>query len=551
MPLSVKTKEHFRRRMALAGPKRGALMGGAAALAGVIMFTTSALHFVTVTDTHGGSTRILTVNQTEAAVLAQAGVAPLGENDRIVTSETPDGELMQVLRAYTVPVTADGQTQEIITTGATTRDLLTQAGLTYERRIDSANTVRMMVYAGEREIVQYQSTPAASQQAATSAGGVIDLKRTYGGMDLRWAHDTEVAARPFSLVAGLAANVVEEDRRGYNNFSNGVLGVEGALRRKERNTLTNIDPYAQVSWRFAPDWTALAGLRWSNVQLQSRDKYIANGNGDDSGSTGFHRVLPVLSLQHRVSDSANVYASVGSGFETPTFNEISYRPGSLPGLNFGLRPATSVSAEVGWKQRYGFGDAVRGEWTAAVFQTRTRNEIVVADNTGGRSSFQNAGRTRRQGLELSNTTWIDRQLQLNAAFTWLDATLSQGFCDAKGATCVPAGKRIAGTARTQAFLSLDWKPTSHWRAGIDWRHVGAVAANDVNSVRAPAYGVFGVSGAYTARFGGWKVDAFARVDNLSNKKYVGSVIVNEGNGRFYESAPGRQWMLGVTAAYQF
>ena len=86
---------------------------------------------VTVTDTHGGSTRILTVNQTEATVLAQAGVAPLGENDRIVTSETPDGELMQVLRAYTVPVTADGQTQEIITTGATTRDLLTQAGLTY------------------------------------------------------------------------------------------------------------------------------------------------------------------------------------------------------------------------------------------------------------------------------------------------------------------------------------------------------------------------------------------------------------------------------------
>ena len=114
MPLSVKTKEHFRRRMALAGPKWGALMGGAVALAGVIMFTTSALHFVTVTDTHGSNTRILTVNQTEAAVLAQAGVAPLGENDRIVTSDTPDGELMQVLRAYTVPVTADGQTQEII-----------------------------------------------------------------------------------------------------------------------------------------------------------------------------------------------------------------------------------------------------------------------------------------------------------------------------------------------------------------------------------------------------------------------------------------------------
>ncbi|MDY5202735.1 MAG: ubiquitin-like domain-containing protein [Gemmiger sp.] len=131
MPLSVKTKEHFRRRMALAGPKWGALAGGAAALAGVIAFTMSALHFVTVSDTHGGSIRLVTVNQNPAAVLAQAGVAPLGENDRLVTTETPDGVLLQVLRAYTVQVTADGRTQEIITTGATTRDLLTQAGLTY------------------------------------------------------------------------------------------------------------------------------------------------------------------------------------------------------------------------------------------------------------------------------------------------------------------------------------------------------------------------------------------------------------------------------------
>ena len=90
MPLSVKTKEHFRRRMALAGPKWGALMGGAVALAGVIMFTTSALHFVTVTDTHGGSIPHPD-GQLHRAVLAQAGVAPLGENDRIVTSSGDTG----------------------------------------------------------------------------------------------------------------------------------------------------------------------------------------------------------------------------------------------------------------------------------------------------------------------------------------------------------------------------------------------------------------------------------------------------------------------------
>lgn len=425
----------------------------------------------------------------------------------------------------------------------------TQAGLSYERRIDGANTMRLMAYVGERGIVQYQSTPVAAQQAPTSAGGVIDLDRSYAGLDARWTHRTQAAPGPLELTAGLSINAVEEDRQGYNNFAGGQYGVKGELRRDERNTLNSIDPYAQASWSFAPDWTAQAGLRWSNVLLKSRDRYIAPGNGDDSGRTSFHRLLPVLSLQYRVSDSAQVYASAGSGLETPTFNEISYRPAALPGLNFGLQPATSTSAEIGWRQRFA-GEGLRGEWTAALFQTRTRNEIVVAENVGGRTSYQNAGRTRRQGLELSASAWLAQRLQLSTALTWLDATLSEGFCDAKG-NCVPAGKRIAGTARHQAWVALDWRPNSAWRLGLDWRQMGSIAANDANTVLAPGYGVLGASASHTRHWGPWKLQTYARIDNLADKRYVGSVIVNESNGRFYESAPGRQWMLGMNVGYQF
>lgn len=426
----------------------------------------------------------------------------------------------------------------------------TQVGLSYERKIDAANVLRLTVHAGDREIVQYQSTPMTAQQAPTSAGGVIDLGRSYAGLDARWAHHTEAASRPLTLVAGWTANTVEEDRKGYNNFLNGQNGVMGTLRRNERNTMTNFDPYAQVSWAFASNWTAEAGLRWSNVRMRSRDKYITTGNGDDSGQTRLRRALPVLSLQHQVNESAQLYASIGSGMETPTFNEISYRPGAQPGLNFGLRPATSTSAEVGWRQRFA-GESLRGEWTAALFQTHTRNEIVIAQNVGGRTSYQNAGRTRRQGLELGTNTWLTNRLQLSAAVTLLDAKLSDGFCNAAGASCVPAGKRIAGTAGNQTWLALDWKPTSAWRLGMDWRRTGSIAANDANSVTAPAYGVLGASAGHTWQSGSWKLHTYARIDNLADKRYVGSVIVNESNGRFYESAPGRQWMLGANLSYQF
>ena len=109
MALSVKTREHIRRWAALAGPKWGALLGGAAALAAAIAFTGSALHFTTVVDTHGDTVRILTAATDLAAVLQQSGTPPMGEHDEAVWSQTEDGERLDVLRAYTVPVTADSE----------------------------------------------------------------------------------------------------------------------------------------------------------------------------------------------------------------------------------------------------------------------------------------------------------------------------------------------------------------------------------------------------------------------------------------------------------
>ncbi|WP_050871968.1 TonB-dependent receptor family protein [Comamonas testosteroni] len=424
----------------------------------------------------------------------------------------------------------------------------TQAGVTYERQLDGGQALRLMAYAGQREMMQFQSTPKASQSGYR--GGVIGLKRDYGGIDARWSGKYELGSGSLGLIAGLAANTVREDRQGYKNFVGNQLGVVGELVRDERNTLTSIDPYLQASWAFAPRWKLDAGLRWSNVQFQSRDHFLADK--DDSGNAGFHKLLPVVSLQHELNQDTNIYASLGRGMETPTFNESSYRPGPdpLPGLNFGLKPAVSTSAELGIKQRFNMA-GMRGDWSVALFQTHTNDEIVVASNDDGRSSYQNAGQTRRRGLELSTTTWVHPKLRLNGALTLLDARLRSGYCNASGSDCIAAGKRIAGTAQNMAYVGLEWLPTTDWRVGVDWRHMGKVAAVDDNSVYAPSYNVASLSVGYTRRLGAWKLSAFARVDNLADKNYVGSVIVNEGNGRYYEPAPGRQWMAGTSLSYQF
>jgi iron complex outermembrane receptor protein len=56
---------------------------------------------------------------------------------------------------------------------------------------------------------------------------------------------------------------------------------------------------------------------------------------------------------------------------------------------------------------------------------------------------------------------------------------------------------------------------------------------------------------FEQRSAGWTLKEFLRIDNLGDKKYSGSVIVNEGNSRFFEPAPERNYLVGITASYGF
>jgi iron complex outermembrane receptor protein len=428
----------------------------------------------------------------------------------------------------------------------------TQGGLVYERRIDADNQLRLMLYYGTRNTLQFQSIPPAAQASATHAGGVISLARAYGGLDARWTSRLSLAGRPLTLVGGVNYDTLTEQRQGFQNFiGSGAaqqLGVLGALRRDESNQVRNLDPYLQASWRMAERWTLDAGLRYSTVRFTSDDHYIVGANGNDSGAASYKKALPMAALRYEVNPALNLYASVGRGFETPTFNELSYRSGGLSGLNFALQPSVNTSVEVGAKQR-----VAGGLFTAALFQTRTDDEIVTDTNSGGRATFRNAGRTLRNGLELGWNASLARYWRVQTAYTWLDATYRDGFCASPctAGSAVAAGNRIPGIARQVAQASLDWAPPTGWRAGVQARYVGALPVNDLNSEAAASATVVALQAGYLLRLQRWELSTFARIDNLFDRQYAGSVIVNESNGRYYESAPGRNWGMGVNAAYRF
>lgn len=421
----------------------------------------------------------------------------------------------------------------------------TQAGLRYERQLSAQDDISVMAYAGERETTQYQSIPLVAQLKPAQAGGVITLQRHYQGIDSRWTHRGELGV-PVTFTGGLNYENMSENRKGYNNFrlNNGPpeFGHKGDLRRDERNQMWNVDPYLQTQWQLTQKLSLDAGVRYSSVWFDSNDHYIAPGNGDDSGDASYHHWLPAGSLKYALTDAWNLYLAAGRGFETPTINELSYRADGQSGFNFDLKPSTNDTVEVGSKTRIG-----NGLLTAALFQTDTDDEIVVASSMGGRTTYKNAGKTRRQGAELALDQRFAGDWRVKASWTWLDATYRSNVC--QGQNC--DGNRMPGIARNMGFASLGFIPDEGWYAGTDVRYMGDIMANDENTAKAPSYTVVGLNTGYKFNYSQLTVDIFGRVDNLFDKEYIGSVIVNESNGRYYEPAPGRNYGVGINLAWQF
>ncbi|WP_082045873.1 MULTISPECIES: TonB-dependent receptor [Pseudomonas] len=418
-----------------------------------------------------------------------------------------------------------------------------QLGANYERYFGDA-TLQATAYAGKRSVIQYLAIPQGPQGNPNHSGGVVDFDREFHGGSVRWLQPVDGVAGDLRLVFGLDYDQSRDDRRGYENFSGSQVGVKGALRRDEVDTVTSLDPYAQATWTLG-DWTLQGGLRYSTVEVDVDDKYIVGANGDDSGTRRYEKATPSVSLGYAFTPDLNGYVSVGKGFETPSQAELAYSQGNA-GFNYGLEPSESTQYEIGLKARVAEGTRVN----AAIFQITTDDEIVVLENSGGRTSYQNAGKTLRRGFELGIESQFNEQWSAALAYTYLAATYDSRFV--AGNNTIDKGNNLPGVPRTTLFGEVAWKPVDGISTAVEGLYRSKVYVEDTNSQKAaPSYAVFNWRTRFEQNLGAWKTHQTLRLDNLLDRQYVGSVIVGDGNNRYYEAAPGRSWYAGAGVEYQF
>lgn len=412
-----------------------------------------------------------------------------------------------------------------------------QLGASVNYALDSSQSVTARAYYGTRENLQYQANNAW-----------VGLQRDYYGVGLQYNQQTQIAGRPVSLLAGYDFDYSNESRQG----GAATVGerVAGSLTRNENNIAQNSDFFAQANSLVSDRLTLTAGLRASTVRFNSEDAFLADGNG--SGSVRYSSINPVVGLTFHASDALNLYANYGKGFETPTLAEVAYTSAGAATsalFNSSLNASESQHYELGAK----WLPSASSRLDVTLFQVRATDEIVVASSSNGRTAFKNAPETSRSGIEISGKATLHPQLQATLAGSAINARFSQAY--ANNNVDVASGNKLPGIPESFVFSELLWasvpfdsitkKSQRVTKAGFELTNAGRMFANDTNTACADGYTTLNAKISQGWGVGPAMLTLYGRLDNLTGKRYVGSVIVNQAAGQFYEPAPGRTWSLGL------
>lgn len=383
---------------------------------------------------------------------------------------------------------------------------------------------------GQRNLVQYLAFPGS---AITASGGVVDLERGFYGMHGSYAWQPFRSA-DWRITLGLDLERQTDERLGFVNS----MGMPGDLRRDETGKVRSNDGSLISDLQLAPNLVWLAGLRHSDLRFRVSDRFIVPGNPDDSGETSYSEWSWSTGFNYQFGTNVSAFLATGRGFETPTLTEMAYQNEGT-GLNTNLRAAQLDQHELGLKW---LNATMRGQMS--IFSIDTTNDLVVDQSLDGRTTYRNAARTRRDGAEFSMQWDVTPNASLRTAYTWLNGRYIGEATD---------GNRLPGLARSNLYTQLDWNPLSQsdLRLQVAAQYRSRVATSDANNEFAPPATIWNAALQYPMQWGHWDISTWLRLDNVTDKTYVGSVVVNQGNGRSFEPAPGRIWLASFEIQRRF
>lgn len=368
-------------------------------------------------------------------------------------------------------------------------------------------------------------------------GGSVDLDRKVAGLGVQWSWSRPLSGeRVNRLVVGVDLDDQRDLRQRYANNS----GILGQLTTRQDEDVSARALFIENAMDLGNAWTLTLGARFDHMEYEVKDRLGSDG----SGQTDYDQLSPMIGLVYAPGQSWSVYGNISTAFDPPAVSELA-NPNGPTGFNQDLDPQEATNYELG------FRGWLRDGWQyeLALFHIDVQDEIVPFELAGsGQSFFQNAGRSTHQGLEAAMRMELFPGLSAGMSYTWSDLVFDE-FKDTDGTNY--AGNTIPGVPEHQAVLDLHWQHENGLFAGWDTLYVGALQANNANTVKTAAYLVSNLRFGYRSEGESWSFEPFAGIYNLFDEAYNGNIRINASFGRYYEPAPDRNWYIGLQMAHRY
>lgn len=391
-------------------------------------------------------------------------------------------------------------------------------------------------YSGELTLRGFYTRRDFRQQLPFPGPSLIEYDRDFFGFGGEYTDTYTFLARPANFVLGVESAWQRDDRQRF------LVSGDGEVGDQTRDAIEKAEDYgvfAQTDIAVTDMLDITVGGRYDRLRFEIDDR-LSDGDEDTSGSRRYDELSGTVGAGLQLNPDHRLYTNVGTAFETPTFTE--FNDPDEPEEGFGLDPQRAVNVEAGLK---GFlGD--RAQYDIAAFAVRTRDEIVQ-DGTEP-DTFDNAGRTRRFGIEAGMEYFVTPQLSLTGSYTWSDYRFRRYEVATEDGDENFRGNRLPGLPEHNVFLEAAWREAEGFYAIADALIVSNVYADNANDERVSGYGVLNARVGTEHRWQRGRVETFVAVNNITNQEYFSNVRVNAGDN-FFEPAPERNFFTGVRARF--
>lgn len=369
------------------------------------------------------------------------------------------------------------------------------------------------------------------QQLPFPGSSLVSFDRNFYGAGIDFTRPLELFGLHHRYVMGVDIARQEDDRLRRNvNPAGAVTGISG----DELQTGTSAGLFLQSDSALTDTLTLTLGARADRVRLAIDDRLISDG--DDSGSRTFDEYSYSAGLLWSLHADHQVYANVGTAFETPTFTEFANPDGS-GGFNPDITPQQTRSAEIGARGLL----APRWRYDLALFGLRVRDEITPFEQDG-RTFYENAARTERRGLEAALVHTATARLTLTTAWTWASYRFDT-FRDRNGNDF--SNNRLPGLPRHTLFAESAWRHEAGHFVIVDTRFASEVETRNANDEQAGSYAVVNARIGRQWALPAQQLNMHLGINNVFNRDYFSNIRINANNGQYYEPAPDRMIYAGL------